>query len=80
LAEELDTDLIAEGVENSEQARFLLSAGCKFAQGYYFSRPVDAAQTTGLLRERFISPPLLHENPKDTGGRLSLEKKAGLAS
>jgi diguanylate cyclase (GGDEF)-like protein len=80
LAEELDTNLIAEGVENAEQARFLLSAGCKFAQGYYFSRPVDAAQTTDLLRESFISPPLLSENQKDTGGRLSLVKKAGLAS
>jgi hypothetical protein len=32
LAEELNMALIAEGVENSEQAWFLLSAGCKFAQ------------------------------------------------
>jgi EAL domain-containing protein (putative c-di-GMP-specific phosphodiesterase class I) len=33
LAEELNTALIAKEVENSEQARFPLSAGCKFAQG-----------------------------------------------
>jgi EAL domain-containing protein (putative c-di-GMP-specific phosphodiesterase class I) len=64
LAEELDTDLIAEGVENAEQARFLLSAGCEFAQGYFFSRPLDAAQATTLLRESFISPLVLPENPK----------------
>ena len=43
LAQELDTEVLAEGVENAEQARFLSSAGCQFAQGYFFSRPVDAA-------------------------------------
>ena len=56
LGEELETELLAEGVETAEQARFLSSAGCKFAQGYFFSRPVDAVQTTSLLRERFILP------------------------
>jgi EAL domain-containing protein (putative c-di-GMP-specific phosphodiesterase class I) len=34
LAEELDTEVLAEGVENAEHARFLSSAGCKFVQGY----------------------------------------------
>lgn len=56
LAEELDTEVLAEGVETAEHARFLSSAGCKFAQGYFFSRPVDAAQATTLLRGRFIRP------------------------
>ncbi|WP_414644556.1 EAL domain-containing protein [Bradyrhizobium sp.] len=39
---------------NAGQARYLSSAGCKFAQGYYFSRPVDAAQATHLLRGGLI--------------------------
>jgi diguanylate cyclase len=56
LAEELDTELLAEGVENAEQALFLSSAGCKFAQGYLFSRPVEPAQAATLLRKRFIGP------------------------
>jgi EAL domain-containing protein (putative c-di-GMP-specific phosphodiesterase class I) len=80
LAEELNTNLIAEGVENAEQARFLSSAGCEFAQGYFFSRPLDAAQATTLLRESLIGPLVLPENPKDADGRLRLVKKAGLAS
>ena len=80
LAEELDTDLIAEGVENADQARFLSSAGCKFAQGYYFSRPVDAAQATHLLRGGVICPLSPPVAPGDSGGRLTLVKKAGLAN
>jgi diguanylate cyclase (GGDEF)-like protein len=56
LAEELDTESLAEGVETGEQAAFLSSAGCKFAQGYFFSRPVDAIQATALLRARIIRP------------------------
>jgi diguanylate cyclase len=70
LAEELDTEVLAEGVENAEHARFLSSAGCKFAQGYFFSRPVDAAQATILLRGRFILPPAPLPAPKDSGGGL----------
>ena len=80
LAEELETDLIAEGVENADQARFLSSAGCKFAQGYYFSRPVDAAQATHLLRGGLVCPLPPPAAPGDTGGRLTLVKKAGLAN
>jgi diguanylate cyclase (GGDEF)-like protein len=56
LAEELDTESLAEGVETGEQAAFLSLAGCKFAQGYLFSRPVDAIQATALLRARIIRP------------------------
>jgi EAL domain-containing protein (putative c-di-GMP-specific phosphodiesterase class I) len=70
LAEELDTEVLAEGVENAEHARFLSSAGCKFAQGYFFSRPVDAAQATTLLCGRFIRPPAPLPAPKDGGGGL----------
>jgi diguanylate cyclase (GGDEF)-like protein len=51
LAHELGIEVIAEGVETESQARFLLSAGCALAQGYYFSRPVNAARTTELLRQ-----------------------------
>jgi diguanylate cyclase (GGDEF)-like protein len=50
MAHELGIDVIAEGVENEAQAQFLLSAGCAYAQGYYFSKPVDAQCATELLR------------------------------
>jgi EAL domain-containing protein (putative c-di-GMP-specific phosphodiesterase class I) len=34
---------LAEGVETAEQQRILVDSGCEFGQGYYFSRPVPAA-------------------------------------
>jgi EAL domain-containing protein (putative c-di-GMP-specific phosphodiesterase class I) len=49
LAQELGIEVIAEGVETEAQANFLLSAGCAYAQGYYFSRPVNAERATELL-------------------------------
>jgi EAL domain-containing protein (putative c-di-GMP-specific phosphodiesterase class I) len=61
LANELDIDFIAEGVEDPAQATFLVAAGCRHAQGFYFSRPVDAEQTTALLRRGKVHPA---ETPK----------------
>ena len=41
--------VIAEGIERVEQAVALRSMGCHVAQGYLFSRPVDAAQIMPML-------------------------------
>ena len=56
LAHELGIDIVAEGVETEGQEKFLLSAGCEHGQGYYFSRPVDAARADELLRSGAIKP------------------------
>jgi diguanylate cyclase (GGDEF)-like protein len=56
LAHELGIEVIAEGVETEAQALFLVSAGCEHAQGYHFSRPVDAECATALLRRGKIDP------------------------
>jgi EAL domain-containing protein (putative c-di-GMP-specific phosphodiesterase class I) len=34
----------AEGIEQVEQAGFLLEHGCDLGQGYWFGRPVPAGQ------------------------------------
>ena len=39
----------AEGVETDEQLKWLRDEGCHEVQGYYFSRPVPAAETAGLV-------------------------------
>jgi diguanylate cyclase (GGDEF)-like protein len=49
LGKTLGLTLIAEGVETVQQAERLRSLGCELAQGYYFSRPVEAQRITGLL-------------------------------
>ena len=56
LAEELGMDSIAEGVETAGQALFLVSAGCKHAQGFYYGRPADADATRLLLKRKHIVP------------------------
>ncbi|MGR8933856.1 MAG: EAL domain-containing protein [Gammaproteobacteria bacterium] len=48
----LALNIIAEGVENSKQLRFLKSKGCHNFQGYYFSRPLDAAAFEDYLKQR----------------------------
>jgi len=49
LGRNLGLKVIAEGVETAEQAEQLRKLGCEFAQGYYFSVPVNAQQATALL-------------------------------
>jgi hypothetical protein len=49
LANALGIDIVAEGVSTPEQRDFLISAGCKLAQGYYFGRPMPASDVRTLL-------------------------------
>ena len=43
-------EVVAEGVETADQRDFLISADCKFAQGYFFGKPVPEAKASELLR------------------------------
>jgi diguanylate cyclase (GGDEF)-like protein/PAS domain S-box-containing protein len=44
LAQSMGMQVHAEGIEQVEQARFLLEQGCDLGQGYWFGRPVPAEQ------------------------------------
>ncbi len=48
LARTLGYRVIAEGVEEADQAESLRALGCGLAQGYHFCKPLDA-KATGLL-------------------------------
>ena len=56
LAREFGIEIIAEGVETAAQLEFLVGAGCRCIQGFYFSRPVPAGQATRLLRQGVLEP------------------------
>jgi diguanylate cyclase (GGDEF)-like protein len=51
MARNLRLSIVAEGVETLEQADMLRAAGCDFAQGYVYSRPVSAANCGEMLRK-----------------------------
>jgi diguanylate cyclase (GGDEF)-like protein len=59
MAKGLGLDLIAEGVENRTQLRYLNSQGCSEVQGYIFSAPVPAERFKELLRENSFAE-LIH--------------------
>jgi diguanylate cyclase (GGDEF)-like protein len=42
LAQSIEMDVVAEGVETVEQLEQLKALGCGFGQGYLFSRPLDS--------------------------------------
>ncbi|MED5596180.1 putative bifunctional diguanylate cyclase/phosphodiesterase [Janthinobacterium sp. P210006] len=52
MAHSLHLKVVAEGVETLQQVEFLRKAGCDNAQGFFFARPMTAAQLTALLLER----------------------------
>lgn len=49
MAHAIDMPVIAEGVETRSQADFLKTVGCRFMQGLWFARPMDAESFTSLL-------------------------------
>ena len=52
LAQSLEINPLAEGVETLAQAKFLTKIGCQFMQGYHIQEPCTAEELTRLLAER----------------------------
>ena len=51
LAEQLDMETVAEGIETEEQIDSLRRLGCDVVQGYYFSRPLPQEQFERWIQE-----------------------------
>ncbi|MEA5464215.1 two-component system response regulator [Leptothoe sp. PORK10 BA2] len=49
LAQVLDLDVVAEGIETEWQAQQLINLGCSYGQGYLFSQPLDRIAAWNLL-------------------------------
>lgn len=52
MAHKLGIKIVAEGVETEEQCEILTAAGCDYAQGFLFSRPVPAEEFELYMRDK----------------------------
>ena len=50
LAKAFGCTVVAEGVENTAQAKLLDSLGCHYGQGYYYSPPIPEDKFTAMLK------------------------------
>ena len=53
MANAMNFSLVAEGVETIDQALVMSGLGCETIQGYYFSKPLPAAEISALLDKDF---------------------------
>jgi EAL domain-containing protein (putative c-di-GMP-specific phosphodiesterase class I) len=48
----MQIDVIAEGVENQQQADWLRGVGCTLQQGFLYSRPIETAELSAYVQSR----------------------------
>ena len=51
LADSRNVEVVAKGVESREQAWRLAELGCRFGQGFFFSKPLGASGMLSVLRQ-----------------------------
>jgi diguanylate cyclase (GGDEF)-like protein len=61
LADSLDLNIIAEGIETEQQLQFLQQNNCQYGQGYWFYRPMTADQVEVLLKTLEAQPDKDHQ-------------------
>ena len=49
LAQNLNIEVLAEGIETSEHVNFLRKLNCRYGQGYYYSKPLPAKELENFL-------------------------------
>lgn len=58
LANNLGMDVVAEGIETESQLAKLMTLGCDYGQGYFFSRPLKMQDVDSLLEDGAAGWPL----------------------
>ena len=46
--------VVAEGIEDFQEALKLKALGCGMGQGYFYGRPADGESTRGYISERYV--------------------------
>ncbi|HEX9027499.1 MAG TPA: bifunctional diguanylate cyclase/phosphodiesterase [Clostridium sp.] len=55
LAHTLNLEVIAEGIETSEQSRILKEIKCDIAQGYYYNKPISSEEIEKVLTSNYFT-------------------------
>ncbi|HVS03270.1 MAG TPA: EAL domain-containing protein [Thermoanaerobaculia bacterium] len=63
LAQDLDLEVVAEGIETAAQRALLGELGCQYGQGYHFSEPADARGALIMIAAGRAWPPPSPEAP-----------------
>ncbi len=53
MADNLNVEVVAEGIENAAHLQFLTGHGCHYGQGYFLSRPIDDLKLYDELSQRY---------------------------
>ncbi|WP_144510301.1 EAL domain-containing protein [Bacillus sp. FJAT-22090] len=83
LSQQLNMEVVAEGVETTEQLHVLTNYNCNTIQGYLFSRPVPATEFEKLLRKGKLIPlesNLMEEESFDQSKDFMIQLKESLRS
>ena len=56
MAQDIGLDIVVEGVETQDQAELLKSIGVRFAQGFYYYRPMPVQECERLLQNERAVP------------------------
>ncbi|WP_312264108.1 EAL domain-containing protein [Rivihabitans pingtungensis] len=59
MGRKLGLNVVAEGVETSDQCRFLRACGCKLLQGYFFAKPLSADNLREFILDSVRASPAL---------------------
>ena len=60
LAKMLDMDVVAEGIETTDEAQLLIDLGCSIGQGYLIARPMASeAATSYLITQQLGAHPII---------------------
>ncbi|MBU6488529.1 MAG: EAL domain-containing protein [Burkholderiales bacterium] len=68
LARNLDFQIVAEGVESADQLAFLRTSGCHLMQGYYFAKPLRAAEIPAYFARFEATLPIACAAASDADG------------
>jgi len=80
MAHNLELGVIAEGVETTQQADFLIAERCEEAQGFLYAKPLPAEQFEAYLRTQRLALLIPHDLAQDGAAPVRLEPRGAKAA